>query len=92
MSISGTIKELSFTDFSGTTGECYVIFKTSSTPYSGSENFYMHSVSNIIYSSDVDIQSQDCFALNKTYMIHFVRAKTSNGTNGTFATITEYSI
>ena len=92
VSISGTIKELSFTDFSGTTGECYVIFKTSSTPYSGSKNFYMHSVSNIIYPSDVDIQSQDCFALNKTYMIHFVRAKTSNGTNKTFATITEYNI
>lgn len=92
VSISGTIKELSFTDFSGTTGDCYVIFKTSSTPYSGSKNFYMHSVSNIIYPSDVDIQSQDCFALNKTYMIHFVRAKTSNGTNNTFATITEYNI
>lgn len=91
VSISGTIKELSFTDFRGTTGECYVIFKTSSTPYSESENFYMHSVSNIIYPSDVDIQSQDCFALNKTYMIHFVRAKTSNGTNKTFAAITEYN-
>jgi hypothetical protein len=93
VTISGQINELSFINLSGNgPEECWVIFKTSSTAYSSSKNFNMHTASGIVYPSNIDLGARECFALGKTYMIHFVKAKDTTNAWKTFATITEYNI
>lgn len=93
VTISGQIKELSFINLAGNgPEECWVIFKTSSTAYSSSKNFNMHTASGIVYPSNVNLGARECFALGKTYMIHFVKAKDTTDAWKTFATITEYNI
>lgn len=93
VTIFGQIKELSFINLAGNgPEECWVIFKTSSTAYSSSKNFNMHTTSGIVYPSNIDLGARECFALGKTYMIHFVKAKDTINEWKTFATITEYNI